>query len=225
MTFSIAARCARSGMFGLAISSSSPAVAARCIFARAGVGAAATQNITDPSLGPRMLDLLALGASAEEAISVVRNSAAHIGYRQLALIDAAGRTATFSGDHILGRHAETHGRDAVAAGNLLASTAVIACMVEAFEVNPDAHLGDRLIAALQAALAAGGEEGPVHSAGLLIVKDVSWPIASLRIDWADDDPIGDLVKAWQIYAPQMEAYVTRALDPRDAPSYNVPGDP
>jgi len=225
MTFSIAARCARSGMFGLAISSSSPAVAARCIFARAGVGAAATQNITDPSLGPRMLDLLALGASAEEAISVVRNSAAHIGYRQLALIDAAGRTATFSGDHILGRQWETHGRDAVAAGNLLASTAVIACMVEAFEVNPDAHLGDRLIAALQAALAAGGEEGPVHSAGLLIVKDVSWPIASLRIDWADDDPIGDLVKAWQIYAPQMEAYVTRALDPRDAPSYNVPGDP
>jgi uncharacterized Ntn-hydrolase superfamily protein len=225
MTFSIAARCARTGMFGLAISSSSPAVAARCVFARAGVGAAATQNITDPSLGPRMLDLLELGASAEEAVAIVRQSAAHIGYRQLALIDGAGRTAIFSGDHILGRYAEAHGRDAVAAGNLLTSAAVISGMVEAYEEKPDAHLGDRLIAALQAALAAGGEEGPVHSAGLLMVKDVSWPVASLRIDWADDDPIAALAKAWQVYAPQMDAYVTRALDPRDAPSYNVPGDP
>ena len=67
MTFSIAARCARTGMLGLAVSSSSPAVAARCAYARAQVGAVASQNITDPTLGPRLLDLMALGATAPEA--------------------------------------------------------------------------------------------------------------------------------------------------------------
>ncbi|CAA6802709.1 MAG: major pilin protein fimA, partial [uncultured Thiotrichaceae bacterium] len=69
MTFSIAARCPDSGQFGVAISSSSPCVASRCAFTRAGTGAALTQNITDPRLGPIMLDLLALGRSTEEAVA------------------------------------------------------------------------------------------------------------------------------------------------------------
>ena len=64
MTFSLVGRCARTGRFGVVVASSSPAVAARCAWARAGVGAVATQNITDPRLGPRLLDLLALGRSA-----------------------------------------------------------------------------------------------------------------------------------------------------------------
>ena len=71
MTFSIAARCAETGMFGLAVSSSSPAVAARCAFARAGVGAVASQNITDPALGERCLDLMAAGSSARLAIDTI----------------------------------------------------------------------------------------------------------------------------------------------------------
>jgi uncharacterized protein DUF1028 len=78
MTFSIAARCARTGMLGLAVSSSSPAVAARCAYARAQVGAVGSQNITDPTLGPRLLDLMALGATAPEAVRIVAGSAAHI---------------------------------------------------------------------------------------------------------------------------------------------------
>ncbi len=68
MTFSIVARCSRTGMFGVAISSSSPAVAARCSYARAGVGAVASQNVTDPALGPLALDLMASGLTAEEVI-------------------------------------------------------------------------------------------------------------------------------------------------------------
>jgi uncharacterized Ntn-hydrolase superfamily protein len=223
MTFSIAARCAGTGMLGIAVSSSSPAVAARCAFARAGIGAVATQNVTDPTLGPRALDLMALGASAAQALEVICGSALHIGYRQLAIVDAQGRTASFSGERTLGVHATAHGTNVVCAGNLLAGEGVPASMVAAFSTAPG-HLGDRLLAAMQAAVAAGGEAGPVRSAGMLLVRDVAWPVADLRVDWADADPIGGLERLWQIYRPQLDAYVARALDPREAPSYGVPGD-
>ena len=223
MTFSIAARCAETGMLGIAVSSSSPAVAARCAFARAGVGAFGTQNITDPRLGPRGLDLMALGVSAEEAIAKLRESSPHIEFRQLIAVDAQGRTATHSGAHTLGTHASAQTQDAVAAGNLLRNGEIPAVMIAKFG-RTQGHLGDRLLAAMMAAIEAGGEEGPVHSAGMVLVRDVAWPVADLRVDWTDGDPIADLKKVWDIYKPQLDAYVTRALNPTVAPSFGVPGD-
>jgi uncharacterized Ntn-hydrolase superfamily protein len=224
MTFSIAGRCARTGMLGIAVSSSSPCVAARCAHARAGVGAVATQNITDPTLGPRGLDLLAQGLSARDALAALEASADHVDYRQLAIIDAKGMTAAFSGQKTLGLHRSVSAPDAVAAGNLLADAAVPERMVEAFRSIPEADLGDRLIKAMRAALEAGGEAGPVHSAGMLIVREVAWPIADLRIDWHDTDPIGELSRLWDLWKPQMADYVTRALAPWAAPAYGVPGN-
>ena len=223
MTFSVAGRCAKTGMFGLAVSSSSPAVAARCAHVRAAVGAVASQNITDPTLGPRALDLMALGASAPEALEALKRTARHLQYRQLTLIDSGGRTASFSGSETLGTHATAEGRDVVVAGNLLSNTAVPTAMVAAFEAA-DGLLGDRLLAAMQAGLDAGGEAGSVHSAGMVIVDKVAWPMTDLRVDWRDDDPIGELVRLWELWKPQAEAYITRALDPTEAPSYGVPGD-
>ena len=85
-------------------------------------------------------------------------------------------------------------------------------------------LGDRLIAALQAGLNAGGESGEVHSAGLLIVDIQDWPLAELRCDWTGDCPIAAISAAWDVYKPQMDDYVKRALNPGSAPSYGVPGD-
>jgi uncharacterized Ntn-hydrolase superfamily protein len=87
------------------------------------------------------------------------------------------------------------------------------------------HLGDRLLIAMRAALQAGGEAGPVHSAGLQMVDKVSWPVADLRVDWTEGCPITELSTIWDVYKPQLEAYVTRALTPDMAPSYGVPGDP
>ncbi len=225
MTFSIVARCVRTESFGIAISSSSPAVAARCAHARAGAGAVASQNITDPRLGRQALDLMAAGATAEAALAEIHARTPHIAYRQLALVDPSGGTAFFSGEHTLGRHHAVAGPDAVAAGNLLADVRVPERMMEAFLALKGADLGDRLMTALTAGLAAGGEEGPIHSAGLLIVRDLPFPIADLRIDWDDAAPIAALEKAWTIYKPQLEAYVTRALDPAASPAYGVPGDP
>jgi uncharacterized Ntn-hydrolase superfamily protein len=223
MTLSIAGRCARTGRFGIAISSSSPAVAARCAWVRAGVGAACTQNITDPRLGPALLEYMAAGASAREAITAVTAATPEIAYRQLTAIDRDGGVAAWSGQQTLGTFATAEGPDCVAAGNLLADSHVPLEMTGAFAGHPADELGDRLVAALAAGLAAGGEAGPVHSAGLLVASDVSWPETDLRVDWSDD-PIAELAALWRLWRPQAAAYLTRALDPAAAPSYGVPGD-
>ena len=223
MTFSLVARCAETGMFGVAISSSSPAVAARCSYARASAGAVASQNVTDPTLGPFALDLMQGGMSAAEAIAGVRDQGRYIAYRQVLAIDRQGRTAIHSGPKSLGIWTQAEGRDVASGGNLLANDGVPAAIVAGFE-TAQGHLGDRLIAALQAGLAAGGEAGPVHSAGMMLVDKVSWPVADLRCDWTQDCPIEAVATAWGVYKPQLDVYVQRALDPTKAPSYGVPGD-
>lgn len=224
MTFSIVARCAGSGMFGVAVSSSSPAVAARCAYARAGVGAVSTQNITDPTLGPKALELMALGAEAAQVVEILRTSSRYIAFRQVSVIDGAGRVAVHSGAQVLGTWAEATGENVACAGNLLANRLVPRAMADTFSTTAG-QLGDRLIAAMQAALAAGGEVGPVRSAGMLLVRDVAWPVADLRVDWTEGCPIAALSDLWTVYKPQLDDYVTRALDPTAAPRYGVPGDP
>ncbi len=223
MTFSLVARCAETGMFGLAISSSSPAVAARCAHARASVGAVASQNVTDPRLGPMMLDLMEQGKPAPDALADLLTRARFTEYRQVLAIDATGRTAIHSGPKALGIWTQAQGRDVAAGGNLLANDTVPQAMVARFEAS-SGHLGDRLMAALHAGLDAGGEAGPVHSAGMMLVDTISWPVADLRCDWTEDCPIRQLSVAWEIYKPQIDAYIQRALDPREAPSYGVAGD-
>lgn len=223
MTFSLVARCERTGMFGVAISSSSPAVAARCSYARAGVGAVASQNVTDPALGPLALDLMEGCLSAADAIEALRRQGRFMEYRQVLAVDRAGGTAIHSGPNALGIWSEAQAENVASGGNLLADAGVPQAIVDSF-LSARGHLGDRLIAALRAGLAAGGEAGPVHSAGVKIVDRQSWPIVDLRCDWTEDCPIEAVATAWGVYRPQIDAYVQRALDPRAAPSYGVPGD-
>ena len=225
MTFSLTARCAETGMFGVAVTSSSMAVAARCAFVRAGVGAVATQNITDPRLGPLALDFMEDGMTATQAMEAILSEHIDSPYRQLALVDAGGRTADFSGAKTLGCHAVTTGEGAVAAGNLLSDAGVPEAMLHAFADSAGEHLAERLLRALEAGLAAGGEEGPVRSAGMVVANREAWPYIDLRVDWSEGDPIADLRAVWQGWAPQMKDYVTRAVNPDASPSYGVPGDP
>jgi uncharacterized Ntn-hydrolase superfamily protein len=218
VTFALVGRCAETGMLGVAVSSSSPAVAARCAHVRARVGAASTQNVTDPRLGPAMLDALERRVG-DPVRAVLDRYAAH---RQLLCVDASGRTWAHSGEGTLGRHAERCDRDVAAAGNLLASDGVPGAMADAF-AEASGHLGMRLLAGLRAGLDAGGEEGPVRSAGMLVADDVAWPTTDLRVDW-DDDPIAALERLWAVWESQIADYRTRALDPTAAPSFGVPGD-
>ncbi|MDT7773317.1 MAG: hypothetical protein QOC67_2241 [Pseudonocardiales bacterium] len=239
MTFAVLATDG-GGRFGMAVSSSSPAVGARCIHLRPGVGGAASQNITDPRLGTRLLDAVADLGDASAALEKVRADTPDVEYRQLMVIDSAGGTASFSGAHTLGLHASAVGpasvvgpaavaagagalgEGVVAAGNLLASEGVPAAMVAAF-TGATGELEQRLVAALAAGLAAGGEAGPVRSAGLAVVADVAWRVTDLRVDW-HDDPVGELARLVALWLPQRDDYVSRALAPSSAPSYGVPGD-
>jgi uncharacterized Ntn-hydrolase superfamily protein len=179
--------------------------------------------VTDPTLGPKGLDLMASGLAAAEALDRLKWGAANIEYRQLAFIDAAGGTAAYSGAKTLGTHGSASGPGAVAAGNLLAKAEVPERMIEAFAAAAHLELGDRLITAMRAALASGGEAGPVQSAGMLLVREVAWPVADLRVDW-HDEPIEALAALWVLWKPQLDDYVTRALDPASAPAYGVAGE-
>ncbi|ANI60966.1 MULTISPECIES: DUF1028 domain-containing protein [unclassified Pseudomonas] len=223
MTFSIAARCPETGQFGIAISSSSIAVGARCPWLLPGVGAVSTQNITLPSLGPETLALMEQGLSPAEALDKALTRNGYSQYRQITAIDHLGRTAHFSGSETLGNHNAVSGEQCVAAGNMLADRAVIEAMVEAYE-HGEGQLTDRLLTAMKAAVVAGGEAGPVHSAAVVVVGELTWPIINLRVDWADEDPIGKLQQLWDAYRPQVKDYIDRALAPDKSPGYGVAGD-
>ncbi len=225
MTFSIAGHCTKSGALGVAITTSSIAVGARCPHARAGVGAVATQNVTDPNLGPMLLDLMQQGLSARDSIDSIIRDRPHIEYRQLTAVDRNGNSTSWSGQNSLGTHGVSEQRDCVAAGNLLKSASLPAAMTTAFAANAGQHLAERLLRALEAGLASGGEEGMVHSAALIVYHTETFPLVNLRVDWDDENPIGRLRKLWEDYRPQMGAYLQRAIDPTKAPSYGVPGDP
>jgi uncharacterized Ntn-hydrolase superfamily protein len=223
VTFSLAARDPATGAFGMVLSSSSPAVGARCLHLRPGVGAAASQNVTNPALGPRLLDALQAGATAEEAMTQVVAAETHPEHRQLTVVDSAGRVAHFSGARTLGTHAVATGHEAVAAGNLLAGAHVVRAMIDSYQASAAATFEERLLAGFLGGLAAGGEEGPVRSAGLAVVESAAWRVTDLRVDDADD-PAAELTRLLALWLPQKRDYLTRALDPEAAPSYGVPGD-
>jgi uncharacterized Ntn-hydrolase superfamily protein len=223
MTFSLVARDPATGAFGIVVCSSSPAVASRCAHTRATVGVVASQNVTNPALGPLVLDSLAGGSDAETALKAALAQEQFADYRQLTVVDIRGNTAVHSGSHSLGVHTHAQADQAAAAGNLLKDERVISELLAGFTGSASAAFEERLLDGLLAAMAAGGEAGPVHAAGLVVVEDVPWPVTDLRVDHAAD-PVADLVALWRLWKPQKDDYRVRGIDPTRAPSYGVPGD-
>lgn len=222
MTFSIIARCKKTGQFGAAICSSSPAVAARCLQAKAGIGVATSQNITDPYLANTLLDMVKYDIAPSDAITELVRNTDFIEYRQLSVLNGNEDPAVYSGKYVLGVHSACVGDHVACAGNLLANEGVTQEMMYTFH-STQGCLAERLLTALKAGLKAGGEAGPVHSAGVLVVDKLEWPVIDLRVDWSDT-PIEDLYQLWKVYEPQVEDYVLRALNPASSPSYGVPGN-
>jgi uncharacterized Ntn-hydrolase superfamily protein len=212
VTYSLAARCARTGMFGVAVTTSSIAVGSRCAFARAGVGAVLTQHRTDPRLGPRGLELLAQGLSAKATIERLTGDAPAIGWRQLAAVDKDGNAAWYHGDRITSVHSADVGAGCVAIGNIIRDAGVTRSMVAAFDADPRLHIAERLVRALEAGYAAGGELKQIKSAALLVVDRESFPLVDLRVDY-DPQPLVQLRRLWEIYEPLAGLYVERAINP------------
>ncbi len=212
MTFSLIARCPRTGQMGVATTTSGFAVGSRVPYAQAGVGAVATQHRTDPRLGPRGLALLASGCTAAETVAALAASTPDHGWRQLGVVDAAGRTAFFHGARVKPRSGAAQADGVLALGNILANDDVLPAMLAGFATAPDAPLATRMIAALQAGEDAGGEHGAISSAAIKIAWRESFSYVDLRVDH-HAAPIAELRRLWEVYAPDAELHVRRAVDP------------
>lgn len=185
MTYSIVARDPQSGELGVAVQSHWFSVGPIVPWARPGVGAVATQANADPSYGPRLLDLLASGVDAPSALEqlVAADSFAH--GRQVAVVDAAGRVAAFTGGECMTYAGDVTGDGVSCQANIMASATVWGAMLDAFESTPERRLQDRLLAALDAAEAAGGDVRGRQSAAILVVPADGEPwesTVSLRVE-------------------------------------------
>jgi uncharacterized Ntn-hydrolase superfamily protein len=216
MTYSILGRCARTGQFGAAVTTSSIAVGSRVPHVAPGIGGVLTQHRTDPRLGPRGLELLRSGCSAEETLAALAASTPHHKWRQLAVLDAQGRSAHFHGAAVKPALNAVHVPDCVALGNILANDRIPAAMAASFLDSADQPLAERLVRAMEAGEAAGGEGKPVISASLVVMEKEIFPLVDLRVDLAPD-AITALRTLWDAYAPSVREFVTRAVDPDAAP--------
>jgi uncharacterized Ntn-hydrolase superfamily protein len=198
MTFSIAARCPQTGDLGVAVSTAIPAVGAINPFARARVGAIATQAWSNPYLGIDGLSLLAEGLSAAEVLEQLLGVDADKGRRQLSIVDAYGAVAAFTGDEVQSWKGHRTGNGYVVAGNLLISDETIPAMAEAFE-TARGPLDERLLLALEAGQATGGDKRGKVSAALLVVRDEEYPYVDLRVD-EHAEPVAELRRIFDIYA-------------------------
>ena len=206
-------------MLGCVVTTSAMAVGSRCAWAEAGVGAALTQHRTDPRLGPIMLGHLKSGRAPEAIVRELeksdRTSSMGLQWRQLALIDKDGRGAFFNGAKITSIAKGRVGRDCVAVGNIIRTTQVVDAMVESYEQNEGQPLAERLMRAIEAGQATGGELKQLKSAGLLVVHKESFPFVDLRVDLSPR-PLEELRFLWELYQPTAESYVVRAVDPDKA---------
>ncbi len=187
------------------------------LFAEANVGVVLTQHRTDPRLGPQGLALLRSGHTADGTVAALIESTPLSRWRQLAIVDGTGATASFSGAEVTTTMAEIHGSDCVAIGNVLASPRVCEAMVTAFEADPEEALAERLVRALEAGRDAGGEQSPARSSALLVVRDRAMALVDLRSD-DDSEPVLALRGLWDTYEPWVEEFRLRALDPDAASS-------
>jgi uncharacterized Ntn-hydrolase superfamily protein len=217
MTFSIAGICRRTGEAGCALATSSMAAGGRCPFVAPDVGVVLSQARTDPALGALGLLRLAAGRTALETVSDLAASTPHSAWRQLAVIDRNGGIAEFTGAAVMAPKGGRIGRDGVAIGNAVANDHVIGAILAGFEASPERPLADRLIMALEYGLGAGGEAHPLRLAALEVARPgLPFVPIDLRVD-VSETPIAELRRLWTLWAPMVDGYVQRALDPGNAP--------
>ena len=213
MTWSIIARDPKSGAFGIAIATRFFAVGALCPHAASGVGALSTQALMNPHYGPRGLELLRSGVPAPEVVKRLVAPDDGREHRQLHVIDAAGRIGQHTGAACIEWCGAKSGDNFSVAGNMLAGKGVIDLTARAYEENPQLEFADRLILALHAGDAAGGDKRGKQSAALLVYTTEEYPALSIRVD-DHSEPIAELrrlyEKAHERFVPFMRLAPSRA---------------
>ena len=206
MTWSIVARD-RSGAFGVAVASRFFAVGALCSHARSKVGALATQALVNPGYGPAGLDRLAQGESPQQVVAALVANDEGREHRQIHLIDDEGRTAAYTGAQCIEWCGHSTAEGFSVAGNMLAGERVLADTAEAFRRNADLPLAQRLIAAMKAGEAAGGDKRGKQAAALRIVTTEDYPLLDLRVD-DHADPIAELQRLYDVSLERFQAFVS-----------------
>jgi uncharacterized Ntn-hydrolase superfamily protein len=181
VTFSIVARCPRTGALGAAVASASLACAAHVLNVRGGVGAIASQASGNPFYAPDGLRLLAEGHAPEDIIATLTAPDPYRELRQLLIVDANGNTAGFTGSECLTAATHRAGNGYIAGGNRLAE-GVIDAMCAAFESSAEKELSERLLLTLEAGDAEGGDRGGRQSAGMLVAEHPDFARYNLRVD-------------------------------------------
>ncbi len=218
-TFTIVGHCHRTGLLGVCLASSPLSVAARCVFVKANTGAVSTQAYAHPGLGPLAIKLLDLDYAPAKVLAELRATDGHAEYRQIGIVDRHGAPGVFTGEKNLdwkGHIAKPH---FVAMGNYLVGAEVVAAMARAFEASEAEILEERLMRALEAGKAAGGERGGQLSAGLVVVGRDTYPRTDLRVDMYDrptgpgDDAVSELRRIFDVYKPLIPYYEARPTNP------------
>jgi len=196
MTFSIAAWDELSGMTGVAVTTKFFGVGSLCPFAQSGVGSVATQAFVNPTFGPRGLELLAKGVSVEEILEILLSSDEGREHRQLHLVDSQGRTAAFTGDETVDWSGHRTFENFSVAGNMLVGEATILETARAYQESAGENFAERLIRALEAGQAAGGDKRGRQSAALHIMSTEVYPHLDIRVD-DHPDPVVELRRLYE----------------------------
>jgi uncharacterized Ntn-hydrolase superfamily protein len=219
VTLSIVARCMRTGQFGVGAMTAVPAVGKLLAHAAARTGAVATQARINPYLGSDGIALLRLRLCADDVLAMLKRADPRIKARQLAVIDAAGRTATFTGSECVQWAGALEGDGFAVQGNRLAGRTVLEAAAEAFTRHASLSLPERLIEALFAADAAGGDRHEEESAAVYVVDLEDYPLWDIRVD-QHETPLLELRRLHGIFRerllPEILRMPTRA-NPSGAP--------
>lgn len=222
MTFSVAARCPRTGQLGVAVSTAVPAVGAICPFVAPDVGAIATQSWVNPYLGIDGLQLLAEGLSAKQALDRLIDADPGHAVRQIGIVDATGQVAQHSGKDCTPWFGHRAGDGFACQGNMLTGAGVIDAMILSMEASTGLSLDERLVRALEAGQQAGGDMRGRQSASVKIHAAEEYPLLDLRVD-AHADPVAELRRVFEIAKAQFLPFVT-GMPTRQNPLGGLPED-
>jgi uncharacterized Ntn-hydrolase superfamily protein len=209
MTFSIVARCPRTGMLGVATSSKALAAGGVVPYCRPGVGAIASQSFVNPYLGIDGLTLLEQGLTAARALEKLVEGDRGRELRQVGIVDRDGNTAAYTGDRCIPWAGQVEGGGYVCLGNILAGAQVVKAMALAFEVSVDEDLAERLLRALEAGQEAGGDRRGRQSAGIHVVHAEEYPYCDLRVD-DHADPVPELRRVHDVFLREEVPYLPMA---------------
>jgi uncharacterized Ntn-hydrolase superfamily protein len=219
-TFSIAARCPRTGKLGVAVSTAVPAVGGICPFIEPGIGAIATQSWVNPYLGIDGLKLLREGLSAKETLDKLLAEDPGRDVRQLGIVDSEGRTAAHTGSKCVDWAGHIEGEGFTVQGNMLIGAATIEAMAEAAARSAAFDLHERLMLVLEAGQAAGGDKRGKQSAALKIFSEEAYAWLDIRVD-EHRHPVQELRRVFEIAKQQLLPFID-GMPARNDPLGHIP---